>query len=209
MNSSIRFLLTLGVMGLSISCGITGETHAPPSPDHEMAGERAPSFQLRTIDGQDISLSSLEGRVVVVDFWATWCGPCKSLGPLLEKLATEYNGAFRLAKVDVDKNQELAGMFGIRSIPTVMLVKDGQIADGFAGALPEGQLREFLSRHVQPLGGDIEDAAEDETLLESPSRPSTACSRRSPPIPAAPRSSSIWPLPWEFLPHPDKYPKNH
>ncbi|GLQ49696.1 thioredoxin [Dyella flava] len=105
---------------------------------------------------------------VLVDFWATWCGPCKSLGPLLEKLANEYNGAFRLAKVDVDKNQELAGMFGIRSIPTVMLVKDGQIADGFAGALPEGQLREFLSRHVQPLDGDIEDAAEDETLLESP-----------------------------------------
>jgi putative thioredoxin len=88
---------------------------------------------------------------VLLDFWATWCEPCKALGPLLEKLAAEYNGAFRLGKVDVDKHQELAGMFGIRSIPTVMLVKDGQILDGFAGALPEGQLREFLSRHVQPL----------------------------------------------------------
>lgn len=104
---------------------------------------------------------------VLVDFWATWCGPCKSLGPLLEKLATEYNGAFRLGKVDVDKNQELAGMFGIRSIPTVMLVKDGQILDGFAGALPEGQLREFLSRHVQPLDADIEDEPV-EALPESP-----------------------------------------
>lgn len=97
---------------------------------------------------------------VLVDFWATWCGPCKSLGPLLEKLAVEYNGAFRLGKVDVDQNQELAGVFGIRSIPTVILVKDGQILDGFAGALPEGQLRQFLARHVQPLEGEPEEELE-------------------------------------------------
>ncbi len=97
----------------------------------------------------EVLQASLE-TPVLVDFWATWCGPCKSLGPLLEKLAGEYAGAFRLAKVDVDKNQELAAMFGIRSVPTVMLVKDGQILDGFAGALPEGALREFLGRYVQP-----------------------------------------------------------
>mgnify|MGYP001084478773 CR=1 FL=1 len=98
---------------------------------------------------------------VLVDFWATWCGPCKTLGPLLEQLATEYKGAFRLGKVDVDKNQQLAAMFGIRSVPTVVLVKDGQIADGFAGALPLGELREFLARHVQPLeGGAAEEAVE-------------------------------------------------
>ena len=95
---------------------------------------------------------------ILIDFWATWCGPCKTLGPLLEKLATAFNGAFRLAKVDVDKNQQLAGMFGVRSIPTVILVKDGQIVDGFAGALPEGQLREFLERHVQPREGATEEA---------------------------------------------------
>lgn len=97
---------------------------------------------------------------VLIDFWAEWCGPCKTLGPMLEKLAAEYNGAFRLGKVDVDKHQQLAAMFGIRSIPTVMLVKDGQIADGFAGALPEGQLREFLSRHLQPLDGAADDVDE-------------------------------------------------
>ena len=105
---------------------------------------------------------------VLVDFWAEWCGPCKSLGPMLEKLAVEYNGTFRLGKVDVDKNQELAGIFGIRSIPTVVLVKDGQILDGFAGALPEGQLRQFLSRHVQPLEGDFEEEALEDLAPESP-----------------------------------------
>lgn len=89
---------------------------------------------------------------VLVDFWATWCGPCKSLGPLLEKLAGEYNGAFELAKVDVDKEQQVAAAFQIRSVPTVFLIKDGQIVDGFPGAMPEGQLREFLTQHgVLPL----------------------------------------------------------
>ena len=78
---------------------------------------------------------------VLVDFWATWCGPCKTLGPLLEKLAGEYNGAFELAKVDVDKEQQIAAAFQIRSVPTVFLVKGGQLVDGFPGALPEGQLR--------------------------------------------------------------------
>jgi len=100
---------------------------------------------------------------VLVDFWATWCGPCKTLGPILEKLAADYHGAFELAKVDVDKEQELAAAFQIRSVPTVMLVKDGQLLDGFPGALPEGQLREFLKHHgIEPLPADAgEPAVED------------------------------------------------
>jgi len=87
---------------------------------------------------------------VLVDFWATWCEPCKTLGPLIEKVVAEYHGAVRLAKVDCDKEQQLAAMFGVRSIPTVVLVREGQLVDGFTGALPEAQLREFLARHVQP-----------------------------------------------------------
>lgn len=95
---------------------------------------------------QDVILRSKEVPILV-DFWAEWCGPCKSLGPILEKLATEFNGGFLLAKVDVDKEQQLAGHFQVKSIPTVMLLKDGQIVDGFPGALPENQLREFLKHH--------------------------------------------------------------
>lgn len=102
---------------------------------------------------------------VLVDFWATWCGPCKTLGPMLEKLAGEYHGAFELAKVDVDKEQQIAAAFQIRSVPTVFLVKGGQIVDGFPGAVPEGQLREFLTQHgVVPL----EAAPEEAETAEAP-----------------------------------------
>ncbi|MBS0383021.1 MAG: thioredoxin [Proteobacteria bacterium] len=98
----------------------------------------------------DVLQASLK-TPVLVDFWATWCGPCKTLGPILEKLADDYAGAFRLAKIDCDKEQQLAGMFGVRSIPTVALIKDGQIADAFTGALPESQVKEFLKRHgIEP-----------------------------------------------------------
>ncbi|WP_369976044.1 thioredoxin [Xanthomonas bundabergensis] len=98
---------------------------------------------------------------VLVDFWAPWCGPCKTLSPILEKLAAEYHGAFELAKVDVDQEQQIAAAFQIRSVPTVFLVKDGQLVDGFPGAMPEGQLREFLTQHgIAPLPAPAE-AQED------------------------------------------------
>ncbi|WMJ70034.1 thioredoxin [Stenotrophomonas sp. 24(2023)] len=103
---------------------------------------------------------------VLVDFWATWCGPCKTLGPMLEKLAAEYNGAFELAKVDVDKEQQIAAAFQIRSVPTVFLVKGGQLVDGFPGALPEGQLREFLSQHGIEPAAPAEAVAVDEEPLD-------------------------------------------
>ena len=96
---------------------------------------------------------------VLVDFWAAWCGPCKTLGPILEKVVASYNGAVKLAKVDTDAQMQLASVFGIRSLPTVVLVKNGQMVDGFMGALPESAVREFLERHVQP--GDAAAPAEE------------------------------------------------
>lgn len=115
---------------------------------------------------QDVILKSKEVPVLV-DFWASWCEPCKALGPILEKLAAEFNGGFLLAKVDVDKEQQLAGYFQVKSIPTVMLLKNGQIVDGFPGALPENQLREFLKHHeivVKEATPEIEEEAAPELI---------------------------------------------
>jgi putative thioredoxin len=83
---------------------------------------------------------------VVVDFWAAWCGPCKMLGPVLEKLAREYNGRFVLAKVDTERDPELAGQFGVRSIPAVFAVRDGQAVDAFVGVQPESVIRNWIDR---------------------------------------------------------------
>lgn len=91
---------------------------------------------------------------VLVDFWAAWCEPCKTLGPILEKVVGSYNGAVKLAKIDTDAQMQLAAAFGIRSLPTVVLVKDGQMVDGFMGAVPESAVREFLQRHVKPNEAD-------------------------------------------------------
>lgn len=87
-------------------------------------------------------------RPVLVDFWADWCAPCKALMPMLSKLADEFGGQFILAKVNSDENQELAQQFGVRSLPTVKVFRNGQPVDEFMGALPESQVREFIAKHI-------------------------------------------------------------
>lgn len=155
-----------------------------------MTAEAATShvFEVDELNFEADVLQASLSTPILVDFWATWCEPCKVLGPMIEKLAAEYNGAFRLGKVDVDKQQQLAGVFGIRSIPTVMLIKDGQPLDGFAGALPEGQLREFLSRHVQPLEAAPVDEEADAARAETPEQ---AINRLQQEIAAAPDKSEL------------------
>lgn len=97
---------------------------------------------------KDLVIEGSKVRPVVVDFWADWCEPCKTLMPMLEKLAQEYEGQFVLAKVNADEQQNIAQQFGVRSLPTVMVVKDGQAVDSFVGAQPENQVRELLGKYL-------------------------------------------------------------
>src|SRR5215469_8429081 len=97
---------------------------------------------------------------VIVDFWAPWCGPCKQLGPMLERLVSEANGAVRLVKVNIDENPEIAQQLRIQSIPTVYAFKQGQPIDGFMGAIPESQLRQFIEGLTGPIPA-VEEGEQD------------------------------------------------
>jgi len=115
---------------------------------------------------EEVVLNSSMQQPILVDFWADWCQPCQALIPVLSKLAEEYQGQFILAKVNSDEQQEIATQFGIRSLPTVKVLSQGQIVDEFMGVLPEAEIRELLGRHITT-------PAPNETESESDNEPNT------------------------------------
>jgi putative thioredoxin len=126
----------------------------------------------------DISTADFEREVierskdlpVIVDFWAPWCGPCKALTPILEKLAAEYAGRVKLVKVNSDENPEISAALGVRSIPNVFAFRDGKAVSQFLGALPEGQVRAFIEKLLPPPQLALAERAIEEKRLDEADR---------------------------------------
>ena len=112
---------------------------------------------------QDVIEASKE-TLILVDLWAPWCGPCKQLGPMIEKVVTDAKGAVKLVKIDIDQHPQIAQSLQVQSIPAVFAFKDGQPVDGFMGALPESKIKEFVEKHAGPIGpSPVEEAYQSGT----------------------------------------------
>ncbi|MDI5889993.1 tetratricopeptide repeat protein [Halomonas rhizosphaerae] len=145
----------------------TGEPLTDDIPAGESADAASPGGQdaemIIDVDAGNIQqlLETSMQVPVLLDCWAPWCEPCKNLMPILEKLAREYQGAFILAKLNIDENQEIAGQLGVRSVPDVKLISQGGLVDHFQGALPEKQVREWLGRYF-PAPEEAPQSPEDQ-----------------------------------------------
>lgn len=153
-------------MSLGQPAALASAAATPPGP--EPAAQAEESFVF------DVSEANFEAQVlelsmqvpVLLDCWAPWCGPCKALGPVLEKLARDYGGRFVLAKLNTDEAPQISAALRIRSIPQCFLFIGGQPVDQFTGALPEGKLREFLDKHVGPQVDPVQAVRDEAATLE-------------------------------------------
>ncbi len=144
------------------SPGIGPSGAAPPAKDVTAASFR-----------QDVVAESMH-QPVLVDFWAPWCGPCKQLGPIIERAVAASAGKVKLAKMNIDDHPQIAGQLGIQSIPAVIAFQKGQPVDGFVGALPESQVKGFIERLVGPVGDPIQEALDEAEAAIAQGDPDTA-----------------------------------
>ncbi|MCZ3389925.1 MAG: tetratricopeptide repeat protein [Actinomycetia bacterium] len=141
---------------------------AAAGPDGPIAAPSIPVVDVTDATFQTEVLERSMSVPVVIDFWAEWCGPCKQLSPILQRLATDDAGAWVLAKVDVDANPQLSAAAQVQSIPTTLVVWQGQVIPGFTGALPEAQVRDFLDQVVALGRGDPSGAPEADAATDDP-----------------------------------------
>ncbi|WP_157014364.1 thioredoxin [Mesorhizobium xinjiangense] len=145
--------------------GATGES---------VAAQGQPVKDTTTADFAADVIEASRNQAVLVDFWAPWCGPCKQLTPILERLVAEANGAVQLVKMNIDEHPAIAGQLGIQSIPAVIAFKDGQPVDGFMGAQPESQVRDFIKRLGGPAADPVTEALEQAAAVRQDGDEATA-----------------------------------
>ena len=112
----------------------------------------APAWTLKDVNGADVKSDQFKGKVVVLDFWATWCGPCKAIGPTVDAVAAKYAGQLKVTKVNVDQNGATPSRYGIRGIPALLLFKGGKVVDQIVGYVPQDVIEEKVQRLVAPAG---------------------------------------------------------
>ena len=110
--------------------------------------KKAPDFALKSLDGKTVKLSDYKGKVVIIDFWATWCGPCQVMGPVVDAIAGEYAGKVKILKLNVDENQATPAKYGVRGIPTLILFNKGEVVERLVGAQPKANVENLLKKVI-------------------------------------------------------------